>query len=64
MMSDESSKADDHEAKRIDGLDYALLNSLVEVEVDEVSEVDLLGNDNIDRWPTLQPQADLDIDNS
>lgn len=63
-MSDESSKANDRERKRIDGPDYALLSSLVEVEVDEVSKDDLLTNNSFDRWPTLQPQVDLDIDNS
>ena len=64
MMSDESSKADDQQRKRIDGLDYALLNSLVEVEADEVSKDDLLSNSSLHRWPTLKRQAHLDIDNS
>lgn len=63
-MSDESSKADDHERNRIDGLDYALLYSLVEVEVDEVAKDDLPSKNSLDRWPTLQRQSNLDIDNS
>lgn len=63
-MSDESSTVDDHERKRIEGLDYALLNSLVEVEVDEAAKDDLPSKNSLDRWPTLQRQSNLDTDNS
>lgn len=56
IMSNESSYADERDLNRIGGLDYASLSSLV--EVDEVSKDDLLSNNCLDIWPTLQPQAD------